>query len=57
MTNDKISSEVRLRRYREKPYEERNRLAFEKCKRIYNIEMKRKIDFLLQKSRFDPYNC
>lgn len=54
MKNDKLTSEIQRQRYREKPYQERNRLAFERCKRIYNNEMKRKIDFLMQKNRVDP---
>ncbi|XP_067937110.1 small ribosomal subunit protein bS21m-like [Watersipora subatra] len=57
MRNDKMTQELQQRRYREKPYEERNRLAFEKCKRVYNMEMDRKINFLLKKSRSNPYNC
>ena len=39
----------------EKPYMQRNRLAFEQNKAIYNEEMDRKIAFLTRKNRKDPY--
>lgn len=56
MRNDKIHKEIERQRFREKPYLERNRLAYEKCERIYNWEMKRKIAFVMTKNRADPYN-
>ena len=39
----------------EKPYQKRNRVSFERCKRIYDTDMKRKIEFLMVKNRPDPF--
>jgi len=44
----------RTRRY-EKPYMVRRRVNFEKCKAIYNEDMKRKIQFVMKTNRVEPF--
>ncbi|CAG5117354.1 unnamed protein product [Candidula unifasciata] len=46
--------EPRKERY-EKPFLKRNRLAYERCRRIYDAEMQRKIEFVMRKNRPDPF--
>ena len=40
------------RRFYEKPTKKRERLEYEKCNRLYNKEMKRKIQFIMK--QHDP---
>lgn len=42
-------------RYHEKRCIKRRRLAFEKCKSIYNEEMKRKIQFVMKSKHENPW--
>ncbi|KAK6645258.1 hypothetical protein RUM43_001534 [Polyplax serrata] len=44
----------RLERY-EKPWQTRRRINYELSKSIYNEDMTRKINFLMRKSRPEPY--
>ncbi|OQV12641.1 putative 28S ribosomal protein S21, mitochondrial [Hypsibius exemplaris] len=53
--NENIFEIARRRRYNEKPYKARNRISYELCKRIYNDDMSRKIQFLMRKNRVDPW--
>uniref|UniRef100_A0A2K5IC36 Mitochondrial ribosomal protein S21 n=1 Tax=Colobus angolensis palliatus TaxID=336983 RepID=A0A2K5IC36_COLAP len=39
----------------EKPCRWRQRESYERCRRIYNMEMARKINFLMRKNRADPW--
>ncbi|XP_053134281.1 28S ribosomal protein S21, mitochondrial isoform X1 [Hemicordylus capensis] len=55
LTMDGIVEEVKRRRYYEKPCRKRQRVAYETCRRIYNMEMARKISFLMRKNRVDPW--
>ncbi|XP_064603749.1 small ribosomal subunit protein bS21m-like [Liolophura sinensis] len=53
--NEKIFENVRRKMFYEKPYQTRNRLSWERCKRIYNADMQRKIEFVMRKNRTDPW--
>ncbi|XP_061462451.1 small ribosomal subunit protein bS21m isoform X2 [Rhineura floridana] len=55
LTMDGIIDEAKRRRYYEKPCRRRQREAYETCRRIYNAEMARKINFLSRKNRADPW--
>ena len=50
-----IVSEVRQRRLFERPCDQRSRLSYERCKRIYNAEMQSKVKFLTHKNKVDPH--
>ena len=39
----------------EKPCRRRQRESYETCRRIYNMEMARKINFFMRKNRADPW--
>ena len=52
---EKVIEAYKRFQYCEKPYQRRNRIAFEKCKEIYNNEMDRKIKFIMRKNRENPY--
>ncbi|XP_076611461.1 small ribosomal subunit protein bS21m [Chaetodon auriga] len=55
LTQDGIIETVKNKRYFEKPCRERQRKNFEKCRRIYHMEMGRKIAFISRTSREDPW--
>uniref|UniRef100_A0A8D0DK54 Mitochondrial ribosomal protein S21 n=1 Tax=Salvator merianae TaxID=96440 RepID=A0A8D0DK54_SALMN len=55
LSMDGIIDEAKRRRYYEKPCQKRRREAYELCRRIYNTEMARKINFLAKKHRQDPW--
>ncbi|XP_051246167.1 28S ribosomal protein S21, mitochondrial [Dicentrarchus labrax] len=55
LTKEEIISTVLHKRYYEKPCRERQRLNFERCKRIYHMEMSRKIGFISKTNRVDPW--
>ncbi|XP_034280835.1 small ribosomal subunit protein bS21m [Pantherophis guttatus] len=55
LTMDGIIDHVKRKRYYEKPCQKRRREAYEACRRIYNSEMGRKINFLMRKNRPDPW--
>ncbi|XP_015265593.1 PREDICTED: 28S ribosomal protein S21, mitochondrial [Gekko japonicus] len=55
LTMDGIVAEAQRRRYYEKPCRRRQRITYETCRRIYNTEMARKINFLMRKNRPDPW--
>ncbi|XP_015229178.1 PREDICTED: 28S ribosomal protein S21, mitochondrial [Cyprinodon variegatus] len=55
LTQDGIIDTVKRRRYFEKPCRERQRKNFENCKRIYHMEMARKIAFVSKTNREDPW--
>lgn len=55
LRNDKVLEKARRNQYYEKPYQQRNRVSLEKCIRIYNADMKRKIEFVMRKNRVDPF--
>ncbi len=41
--------------YYEKPYLTRQRLSYEKAKRIYDSDMQKKIEFVMRKNRVEPW--
>jgi small subunit ribosomal protein S21 len=53
--HEKLFDLWRRTRYYEKPFNTRRRLNYEKCKSIYDEDMKRKISFIMRKNRVDPY--
>ncbi|XP_037227101.1 28S ribosomal protein S21, mitochondrial [Falco biarmicus] len=55
LTLDGVVEAVRRRRYYEKPCRQRQRRAYEECRRVYNAEMARKITFLARTNRPDPW--
>ncbi|KAJ1080909.1 hypothetical protein NDU88_001098 [Pleurodeles waltl] len=55
LTVDGIIDDAKRRRYYEKPCIKRRRENYENCRRIYNMEMARKVAFLMQKNRPDPW--
>uniref|UniRef100_A0A0V0G8X2 Putative mitochondrial ribosomal protein n=3 Tax=Triatominae TaxID=70999 RepID=A0A0V0G8X2_TRIDM len=50
-----ILDQYRRTRYYEKPFQQRKRINYEKCKAIYNEDMTRKIKFIMRKNREDPF--
>ncbi|KAL4224522.1 28S ribosomal protein S21 [Mactra antiquata] len=55
LSNEGIVNEAQRLKYFEKPCVQRNRLCFERCRRIYDSEMKRKVNLLSRKNRVDPH--
>ncbi|KAG7225495.1 hypothetical protein INR49_027490 [Caranx melampygus] len=55
LTQEGIVETVKRKRYFEKPCRERQRKNFENCRRIYHMEMARKISFISKTSREDPW--
>ncbi|XP_012514295.1 PREDICTED: 28S ribosomal protein S21, mitochondrial isoform X3 [Propithecus coquereli] len=55
LTMDGLIEDIKRRRYYEKPCRRRQRESYETCRRIYNMEMARKINFLMRKNRADPW--
>jgi len=57
LRNDKVLERARRAMYYEKPYQYRKRVSLEKCVRIYNSEMARKIEFTMRTHRRSPWPC
>lgn len=55
MKNDKVLDTIKQQEYYEKPTRWRRRFMYERCKRIYDSEMARKIDFVSRMNRVDPW--
>uniref|UniRef100_G3QM77 Mitochondrial ribosomal protein S21 n=1 Tax=Gorilla gorilla gorilla TaxID=9595 RepID=G3QM77_GORGO len=55
LTTDGLTEDIKLRRYYEKPCGRRQRESYEKCRRIYSMEMAHKINFLMRKNQADPW--
>ncbi|XP_041367377.1 28S ribosomal protein S21, mitochondrial-like [Gigantopelta aegis] len=55
LRNERFYEDVRRRIYYEKPTQKRQRLSYERCSRIYNTDMQRKIAFIMRKNRVDPW--
>jgi len=55
LRNDRVMERARRAVYCEKPYQYRKRVSLEKCKRIYNAEMQRKIEFTMRTNRTEPW--
>ncbi|KAH9499979.1 28S ribosomal protein S21, mitochondrial [Bulinus truncatus] len=55
LKREKFFIEVKRKERFEKPFLTRSRLAYERCRRIYDSEMKRKIAFVMRKNRPDPF--
>jgi len=51
LTQENVTRDIRLKRYYEKPTIKRRRVKYESALRLYNSEMKRKVDFLMEKQR------
>ncbi|AWP21492.1 putative 28S ribosomal protein S21 mitochondrial [Scophthalmus maximus] len=55
LNQEGIVEAVKRKRYFEKPCRERQRKSFESCRRIYHMEMARKISFISRTNREDPW--
>ncbi|XP_027286414.1 28S ribosomal protein S21, mitochondrial-like isoform X2 [Cricetulus griseus] len=55
LTTDRLTEVIKQRRYYEKHCRRRQRESYETCQRICNMEMARKINFLMWKNRADPW--
>lgn len=55
LSQDGITDAAKRKRYYEKPFKERQRKNFEKCRRIYHMEMAQKIAFVSRTNRDDPW--
>lgn len=51
LTQENVVKDIRLKRYYEKPTIKRRRVKYESALRLYNSEMKRKVDFIMAKQR------
>lgn len=51
LTQENVIKDVRLKRYYEKPTVKRRRVKYENALKLYNSEMKRKVDFIMAKQR------
>ena len=51
LTDDKIIKDVQLKRNYEKPTVKRRRLKYESSLKLYNSEVKKKVEFLMSKQR------
>lgn len=51
LTQEYVMRDIRLKRYYEKPTIKRRRVKYESALRLYNSEMKKKVDFLMEKQR------
>merc|ERR1712002_565397 len=55
LKRENFFSDVKRKERFEKPFLKRNRLAYERQRRIYDAEMQRKIQFVMRKNRPDPF--
>lgn len=55
LNREQILQTMKRNRYYEKPWMRRRRIAYTECTKIYNDEMKRKLNFLLKSNRDDPW--
>lgn len=51
LKEEKVMKDVQLRRFYEKPTTKRRRLKYESSLKLYNSEMKKKVDFIMSKQR------
>ncbi|CAH8559668.1 unnamed protein product [Schistosoma mattheei] len=52
---DKVRSTVNFQQRYEKPTDWRRRYMYERCKRVYDSEMSRKISLVIRTHRVDPW--
>nr|XP_048292110.1 28S ribosomal protein S21, mitochondrial-like [Myodes glareolus] len=55
LTTDGLTEVIKWRRFYEKPCRCGQQESYETCRRIYNMEMARKINFLTRKNQTDPW--
>uniref|UniRef100_A0A8C2LFS3 28S ribosomal protein S21, mitochondrial n=1 Tax=Cricetulus griseus TaxID=10029 RepID=A0A8C2LFS3_CRIGR len=55
LTIDGLTEVIKQRHYCKKPCRRCQRESYETCRRIYNMEMAQKINFLMRKNRADPW--
>ncbi|TGZ63201.1 hypothetical protein CRM22_007037 [Opisthorchis felineus] len=55
LRNDKVVNTFQAQVRYERPTRWRRRVMYERCKRIYDSEMARKIDFISRVNRVDPW--
>ena len=51
LKEEKVMKDVQLKRFYEKPTTKRRRLKYESSLKLYNSEMKKKVDFIMSKQR------
>ena len=51
MTTEKHMKDINLKRYYEKPTIKRRRIKYENSLRLYNTQMKEKVEFLMKQQR------
>nr|CUU00461.1 hypothetical transcript [Hymenolepis microstoma] len=55
LRNDRVVNTIKAQEYYEKPTRMRRRVMYERCKRVYDNEMSRKINFVMKADRPDPW--
>ncbi|KAH0511551.1 28S ribosomal protein S21, mitochondrial [Microtus ochrogaster] len=55
LTTDGLTEVIKRRHFYEKPCRRHQRESYETCRRIHNMEMAQKINFLMKKNRADPW--
>ncbi|VDQ07893.1 unnamed protein product [Trichobilharzia regenti] len=55
LTTDKVKNTIKAQEYYERPTVWRRRIMYERCKRIYDSEMARKISLVVRTNRIDPW--
>jgi len=51
LAGEQVMKDIQFKRFYEKPTVKRRRLKYESSLKLYNSEMKRKVDFLMAKQR------
>lgn len=55
MSNEGLTQRWMLTRRYEKPFKTRQRVNYERCRDIYDEDMRNRLQFLLKKNRKNPY--
>ncbi|XP_025085009.1 28S ribosomal protein S21, mitochondrial-like [Pomacea canaliculata] len=55
LRSENFFTDVKRKERYEKPCQQRRRVSYERCRRIYNSEMQRKIEFVMRKNRTNPF--
>ncbi|XP_076447149.1 small ribosomal subunit protein bS21m-like [Babylonia areolata] len=55
LRSEKFLSDVKRKERYEKPFQQRRRASYERCKRVYSADMARKVEFVMRKNRTNPF--
>ncbi|KAL8589867.1 hypothetical protein ACOMHN_023954 [Nucella lapillus] len=55
LRSEKFFADVKRHERYEKPFQQRRRVSYERCQRIYNTDMSRKVEFVMRKNRTNPF--